>query len=150
MHFCSWGGWKLLYDFDAGYTDRNTGRFCLHTRFLEPEFTTPRCTVVRFVNAFSYEGSEKKRKEKEKTTPFGVNLMRSQVLYQAAQKMACQAEPGGLTFSVNHRMACRLSKGRRKTQSPATREPRCLMSKPMQATKPLCRLSKTPQVTVSL
>ena len=28
--------------------------------------------------------SEKKRKEK--TTPFGVNLMRSQVLYQAAQE----------------------------------------------------------------
>ena len=28
---------------------------------------------------------EKKRKEKEKTMPFGVNLMRSQVLYQAVQ-----------------------------------------------------------------
>ena len=28
---------------------------------------------------------EKKRKEKEKTTPFSVNLMRSQVLYRAAQ-----------------------------------------------------------------
>ena len=27
----------------------------------------------------------KKRKEKEKTTPFGVNLMRSQVIYRAAQ-----------------------------------------------------------------
>ncbi len=31
---------------------------------------------------------EKKRKEKkEMTTPFGVNLMRSQILYQAAQAM---------------------------------------------------------------
>jgi len=29
--------------------------------------------------------NEWKRKEKEKTTPFGVNLMRSQVLYRAAQ-----------------------------------------------------------------
>ena len=30
--------------------------------------------------------SGKKRKRKEKTTPFGVNLMRSQVLYRAAQE----------------------------------------------------------------
>ena len=28
---------------------------------------------------------EKKRKEKDKATPFGINLMRSQVLNQAAQ-----------------------------------------------------------------
>jgi len=34
----------------------------------------------------------KKRKErKEKTTPFGVNLMRSQVLYQAAQSVELYA-----------------------------------------------------------
>ena len=33
----------------------------------------------------------KKRTRKEKTTPFGVNLMRSQVLYQAAQaKSQCE------------------------------------------------------------
>jgi len=34
-----------------------------------------------------YKEKKKKRKEKEKeeTTSFGVNLMRSQVLYQAAQ-----------------------------------------------------------------
>jgi len=31
------------------------------------------------------ERKEKKKKRKEKTTPFGVNLMRSQVLYRAAQ-----------------------------------------------------------------
>ena len=30
------------------------------------------------------ERKEKKRKRQEKTTPFGVNLMTSQVLYQAA------------------------------------------------------------------
>ncbi len=28
---------------------------------------------------------EKEKKRREKTTPFGVNLMRSQVLYRAAQ-----------------------------------------------------------------
>ena len=35
---------------------------------------------------------EKKRKGKEKTTPFGVNLMRSQVLYRAAQE-PCEKQP---------------------------------------------------------
>ncbi len=43
--FCRWAGYwagfKLMHNFDAGYTDRNTGRFCLHPRFLEPEITTP-------------------------------------------------------------------------------------------------------------
>ncbi len=29
--------------------------------------------------------AQKEKKEKEATTPFGVNLMRSQVLYRAAQ-----------------------------------------------------------------
>jgi len=42
--FCSWAGYwagfNLMRNFDAGYTDHNTGRFCLHPRFLEPEFTT--------------------------------------------------------------------------------------------------------------
>ena len=41
VHCCSWGGYKLTYDFDAGYKDPDTGRFCLHPRFLEAEFTTP-------------------------------------------------------------------------------------------------------------
>lgn len=35
-----WAGFNLMRNFDAGYTDHNTGRFCLHPRFLEPEFTT--------------------------------------------------------------------------------------------------------------
>ncbi|DBA73835.1 TPA: hypothetical protein ACH3X2_009585 [Trebouxia sp. C0005] len=39
--FCSWGGYKLTYNFDAGYTDPDTGRFCLHPSFLEAEFTPP-------------------------------------------------------------------------------------------------------------
>ena len=30
-------------------------------------------------------GTRKEKKRKEKTTPFGVNLMRSPVIYQAAQ-----------------------------------------------------------------
>ena len=30
-------------------------------------------------------GKQRKRKRNEKTTPFGVNLMRSQVVYRAAQ-----------------------------------------------------------------
>ena len=34
--------------------------------------------------------AKQKRKDKEKTTPFGVNLMRSQILYRAAQTL-CQA-----------------------------------------------------------
>ncbi|KAL0023489.1 hypothetical protein WJX79_001014 [Trebouxia sp. C0005] len=37
----SWGGYKLTYNFDAGYTDPDTGRFCLHPSFLEAEFTPP-------------------------------------------------------------------------------------------------------------
>jgi len=32
-----------------------------------------------------YEKKRKEKKRKEKTTPFGVDLMRSQVLYRAAQ-----------------------------------------------------------------
>ncbi len=39
---------------------------------------------------------EKKRKEKkrkEKTMPFGVNLMKSQGLYRAAQMLACTSQP---------------------------------------------------------
>jgi len=31
--------------------------------------------------------ARKEKKRKEKTTPFGVNLMRSQVLYRAAQRL---------------------------------------------------------------
>ncbi len=33
------------------------------------------------------KGSRQEKKRKEKTTPFGVNLMRSQVLYRAAQRL---------------------------------------------------------------
>jgi len=36
------------------------------------------------------KGKERKRKERKgKTTPFGINLMRSQVLYRAAQSPNC-------------------------------------------------------------
>ncbi len=41
---------------------------------------------------------EKKRKRKEKTTPFGVNLMRNHVLYRAAQ--------GGQVMHVSQSMPC--------------------------------------------
>jgi len=40
------------------------------------------------------------RKNKEKTTPFGVNLMRSQVLYRAAQGVA--AMHAKLSFACLH------------------------------------------------
>ena len=33
------------------------------------------------------KAAKKEKKRKEKTTPFGVNLTRSQVIYRAAQKM---------------------------------------------------------------
>ena len=39
-------------------------------------------------------GLEKKRKRKEKTTPFGVNLMRSQVVYRAAQCHGLHVDTG--------------------------------------------------------
>ena len=42
-----------------------------------------RCSSV--VLALQIWRAETERKEKEKTTPFGINLMRSQVLYRAAQ-----------------------------------------------------------------
>jgi len=39
-------------------------------------------------------GFRKEKKRKEKTTPFGVNLMRSQKLYRAAQML-------GFTYTCN-------------------------------------------------
>jgi hypothetical protein len=48
----------------------------------------PGFPVVKLLLRTSREGLEKERKEK--TTPYGVNLMRSQVLYRAAQHVkAC-------------------------------------------------------------
>ena len=48
----------------------------------------PGFPVVKLLLRTSREGLEKERKEK--TTPYGVNLMRSQVLYWAAQRVkAC-------------------------------------------------------------
>ena len=40
--------------------------------------------VIRWVNTFP---EKRKEKEKEKTTPFGVYLLRSQVLFHAAQRV---------------------------------------------------------------
>ena len=48
------------------------------------------------------------QKRKEKTTPFGVNLMRSQVLNRAAQALLCYLEAmlvaKPLVFSVHERL----------------------------------------------
>ena len=44
--------------------------------------------------------TEKKRKRKEKTTPFGVNLTRSLVIYQAAltYDTRCMCHSAGVKF----------------------------------------------------
>ncbi len=49
------------------------------------------CRTVASVASHSttLSGSLLEKKRKEKTTPFSVNLMRSQVLYRAAQTVPC-------------------------------------------------------------
>jgi len=46
----------------------------------------------------------KRKKEKKKTTPFGINSTRSQVLYQAAQIIIIHAEQNAMcVFLCRHR-----------------------------------------------
>ena len=53
-----------------------------------PAETDTGMSLRRCLGSAQKEKKKKKKKKKKKTTPFGVNLMRSQVLYWAAQGCA--------------------------------------------------------------
>lgn len=48
--------------------------------------------VVNFFAQITHCSAEKKRKETEQTTPFGVNLVRSQVMHRAAEGTALHVD----------------------------------------------------------
>ncbi len=67
---------------------------------LKDRHKLPQCVLASVTPGFlSFWSAEKKRKEK--TTPFGVNLMRSQVLYRAAQAFGLHNCPGMLHACFN-------------------------------------------------
>ena len=88
MHVVHRSGYKVA----GPNTSRNPARddLLLRYRLTSDTVMLPSngSNLSMVVTAGAYEeGMQKKRKEK--TTPFGINLMRSQVLYRAAQERAC-------------------------------------------------------------
>jgi len=68
-------------------------RFILHSA-AGFEFTVLRLRfVLHIATEFEFWSTHAIEKWKEKTTPFGINLMRSQVLYRAAQSIQIHKEP---------------------------------------------------------
>ncbi len=58
-----------------------------------PPLLSPEIPCVRYHAIYMLR---KEKKRNEKTTPFDVNLMRSQVLYRAAQGFTCLIQSAGL------------------------------------------------------
>ena len=76
---CTCGPWFQQYAYNSGLEVQGA---CYHTA----------CDTALRVDrqeSAKWTFKRKETKRKEKTTPLGVNLMRSQVLYRAAQKWIC-------------------------------------------------------------